>query len=182
MKTRTLGEELEILHSATVSYYTYDISNSVFVVSRVCEDTYYLKTDDRSKCPYCHKYTIDVREWTDSWHDTLCLDHHSQLANIEWPPCRVSMNNDICGTGIISITVRLTIPEMVRNIKTTPHGKFCLSCRVVAIDNGEQVCDECDDYLRLHTYGWWLLDVMCARQQVPRDVCEFIYWIVLFAE
>ncbi len=165
--------------------YFNDASNSVFVttVYRELRATS-IKTVDRAKCRECVIDTQNILTWMTGGighvQSTNCFDCSSRCESITWPSVNISC--DRCTNDEVWVKVFITLPEMLLNIRTTPLGKFCCSCRTQpAATNYDKVgvCEKCNDHLCKYINLWWNINSVCATIGMPCEIPRYAYQLAL---
>lgn len=180
------GSELTItIVKRDVTYYINNVSNSAFV-EHLSDGfvRWYLMTTTTSHCHVCKIETRDVLAWShdSSYRDVIhanlvCARCTKYCGNIEWPSTRIHYHNRD-HAYMISLTVSLTLVEMVTNLKTTPPGIFCYSCRVTIVECDSTVCSCCAAHLRQFVLAWYMIRLLCDHVLVPRDVAKYTLYLI----
>lgn len=181
MEHYSAGTMVSVAYSGSIEYYAEDVSNSLFVVVEYGEGiAYCLKSDIALKCWRCNTITIDMHVWSSLGHECRCLKCAQLSTEVEWP-----RGNVHCGPwdgndddDYVSMTLSLTLHEMLLNIATAPSGRFCTSCRMVESKSG--VCGGCAKHILTCARRWMLLlEIAYFRHRVPLEVSTLVYQLML---
>lgn len=165
-----------------------DTENSIFVQVQCNHLTYYcLKTAGQLWCSLCDALVDCVHSWWAvyfgryTYNTRSCPKCTPDLAHVKWPMVAIELLSHTDDSARVRIT--LTIRDMILNIRTTPPGRFCLSCRstVANTEYGQHslLCEKCNSHLQYYIHRWWLTKSTYDMHNVPDDVGVYTYHLMI---